>query len=302
MAVWRWLIGFFWPWNLVFMALTALTWFVLMPAPEVMRELSAAWIVPLALGQWLALVAFYGAFEGLLYVRRSQAGRFKYNGRFPAEQPSNVFWFKSQNLDNFLRSFAITVPIGLSLEVGLLWAYANGRLPTVDTTQLGLGLVVWLFVAAFMHEAHFFAIHRALHTDRLYRWVHAVHHHSVNPSPWSSMSMHPVEGTLYFGVGLWLLLLPGHPVVAIHVFTMAAFGAIVGHIGFDRLELPGGASLPSHAYAHYLHHRHFDVNYCDNGSLPLDRWFGSWHDGSPEGERLMQARYQAKVARLNARP
>ncbi len=95
---------------------------LLAAAAEAMRALSAAWIVPLALGQWLALAAFCGAFEGLLDVRRSQAGRVKDNSRFPAERPSNMFWFKSQNLDNFLRSLAITVPIGLTLEVGLLWA------------------------------------------------------------------------------------------------------------------------------------------------------------------------------------
>ena len=38
----------------------------------------------------------------------------------------------------------------------------------------------------------------AIHTDTLYRWVHSVHHNSVNPSPWSSMSMHPVEAAFFF--------------------------------------------------------------------------------------------------------
>jgi len=75
---------------------------------------------------------------------------------------------------------------------------------------------------------------------------------------------------------------------------------VVGHIGFDRLEVTEDNGQPSHAYAHYLHHKHFEVNYCDNGFFPLDKWFGSWHDGSPEGERLMQERFRRKKARLNA--
>ena len=51
---------------------------------------------------------------------------------------------------------------------------------------------------------------------------------------------------------------------------------IIGHLGFDQLALPGGGAQKSSAYAHYLHHKFFEVNYCDNGFFPLDKWFGSW--------------------------
>ena len=40
---------------------------------------------------------------------------------------------------------------------------------------------------------------------------------------------------------------------------------------------------------HDLHHRYFDCNY--GGSLvPLDRLFGSFHDGSPAAHEAMRAR------------
>ncbi|WP_420325955.1 hypothetical protein [Mameliella sp.] len=52
-----------------------------------------------------------GAIELFYYVQRKQGTRFKYNARFPSESPSDSFWFKSQNLDNFLRSFLIGIPI-----------------------------------------------------------------------------------------------------------------------------------------------------------------------------------------------
>jgi hypothetical protein len=35
------------------------------------------------------------------------------------------------------------------------------------------------------------------------------------------------------------------------------------------------------------------VNYSD-GTVPLDWLFGTWHDGSAEGEALMEARFAAK--------
>ena len=42
-------------------------------------------------------------------------------------------------------------------------------------------------------------------------------------------------------------------------------------------------------YAHYLHHRLFEVNYAD-GSIPLDKWFGSFHDGSSEADEVLKQR------------
>ena len=80
---------------------------------------------------------------------------------------------------------------------------------------------------------------------------------------------------------------------------MAGYGAINGHIGFDKLELTEDTALDSHAYLHYLHHKYFEVNYGGDGLVPLDKWLGTWHDGSKEAQALMDARYDRKVAKLN---
>ena len=32
---------------------------------------------------------------------------------------------------------------------------------------------------------------------------------------------------------------------------------------------------------HYLHHKYFECNYGDL-TIPFDKWFGSFHDGSKE--------------------
>jgi sterol desaturase/sphingolipid hydroxylase (fatty acid hydroxylase superfamily) len=42
-------------------------------------------------------------------------------------------------------------------------------------------------------------------------------------------------------------------------------------------------------YFNYLHHRFFTVNYGVE-MVPLDKWFGSFHDGSPEAHKAMLAR------------
>ena len=79
------------------------------------------------------------------------------------------------------------------------------------------------------------------------------------------------------------------------------YGAVNGHIGFDKLEITDEMTLDSHAYAHYLHHKYFEVNYGADGLIPLDQWFGYWHDGSKEADEQMKARFRKKKERTNAK-
>ncbi len=288
-------------WNLTFFAISLAYWFLVLPSQEVMSVLSWGWTMMLLAVNMGGIFFFYGAFELRYYVQRKQARRFKYNGNFPAEQPSDVFWFKSQNLDNFLRTILVTVPIGTAVEVLVLWLFASGAVPMVSLDGNPVWFVAMILVSPLLHEAHFFFIHRAIHWAPLYRWIHSVHHNSINPSPWSSMSMHPVEGLLYFATLFYHLVLWSNPFVVVWQWNLAAYGAVVGHIGFDKLEVTEETAVNSHAYAHYLHHKYFEVNYCDDGVLPWDRWFGTWHDGTKEADERMKERFRQKKARTRQR-
>lgn len=300
LAVLNWLPGYLFPWNAFHMATALLYWFFIVPDVATMKTLSWNWALWLYAVNAAAIFVMYGSIEFFFYVRRRQGTRFKYNGKFPAETQSDVFWFKNQNIDNMLRTFLFGIPMWTLVEVLMLWAYANGSVPWLAWAEHPLWLALLVFIAPMIHEVHFFLIHRAIHWGPLYRWVHAVHHNSVNPSPWSSLSMHPVETFIYHGVALWHLVLPSNPVVAMFQLHMAGFGAVNGHIGFDKLEVGEEGVLESHAYIHYLHHKYFEVNYGGDGLIPLDKWFGTWHDGSPEAEARMEARFALKRARMNA--
>ncbi|MDE2384875.1 MAG: sterol desaturase family protein [Alphaproteobacteria bacterium] len=297
----KWLVGYVWPWNAFHMATALLYWNYVLPSQETMKTLSWGWALWLYAVNAAAIFVMYGSIELFYYVKRKQGTRFKYNGKFPSEQPSDVFWFKSQNLDNFLRSFFLSIPLWTLIEVFMLWRFANGLSLQLTWAEHPYYLALLTLIAPVIHEVHFFCIHRLIHTPFLYKWVHSVHHNSVNPSPWSSLSMHPVEGFAYHAVALWHLVIPSNPIVALFQLHVAGFGALNGHIGFDKLELTEDNTLDSHAYAHYLHHKYFEVNYGGDGVVPLDKWFGYWHDGSKEGEARMEARYARKVARANAK-
>jgi sterol desaturase/sphingolipid hydroxylase (fatty acid hydroxylase superfamily) len=298
LAFLKWLPGYFLPWNLFWAASAVAYWYLVVPAPEAMSELALGWVLRLFLVNCVLVFLFYGAFELRLYVLKAQANRFKYNGKFPGEHKNEAFLFSNQNLDGMIRGFGTGVPIWTAYEVLILWAYANGYVPWTGFADHPLYLFALFLVLPIWHEAHFFCIHRLIHWGPLYKWIHSVHHNSVNPSPWSSLSMHPVEHLLYFSSSLIHLVVPSNPILAIYQLHYSGFGAVVGHIGFDKIEVTEDAAFDSHAYAHYLHHKFFEVNYGD-GLVPLDQWFGTWHDGSAEGEERMNVRYQKKVERMN---
>ena len=290
----RWLPHYFLPWNLLF-ALSAVAWWTwIVPPVETMRTLSWGWPLWLFAVNAIAVFLFYGAFELHLYGLKRQGRRFKYHAKFPSEQKSKAFWFQSQNLDNILRTFLSGVTIWTAVEVLVLWAFANGWAPWLSFAQHPLYLAAVALAVPVIHEFHFYCIHRLIHVPVLYKWVHSVHHRSVNASPWSSLSMHPVEHLLYFGTAFWHLVIPSNPLLALYQLHFAGFGAIPGHVGFHRIEVGQNGLIDAHAYEHHLHHKYFEVNY-GSALIPLDHWFGTWHDGTPAGEALMRERQRRRT-------
>ena len=294
----KWLPQYFFPYDLVWIASALLWWHFVLPDVEVMKTLGWDWILKLFFVNTVALFAFFGLYEWRLYIKRAQGTRFKYNGKWPSENRSEAFLFKSQNTDSILRILFHALPVWTAIEVAILYAFANGYVPWLSFADHPWYLLGLALVMPILHETHFFLIHRALHWPPLYKYVHSVHHNSVNPSPFSSLSMHPVELIAYLGMAAWHLVIPSNPVLALYQLHRAAFGAIPGHIGFDKIELSENSGFDTHAYIHYLHHKYFEVNYGD-GLIPFDKWLGTFHDGSKQGDAQMDARFQRRHARMN---
>lgn len=294
-----WLPKYLFPYNLAFFVVASILWLYTTPSREALKTLELSWILYLFFRNAALIVLFFGAMELRLYIQRRQGNRYKYNGTFPKDKPSDVFLFKSQGIDSVIRTFVSGVPIWTAYEGGLLWAWANGWGPWTTFTDHPVYLAIIAFLLPLFHEVHFWCAHRLIHVPFLYKYVHSVHHKSINPSPWSSLSMHPIEHLLYWSGTLLHLIIPSHPLLVLFHFQLTGPGAIVGHVGFDKIEVGENKSFDTHAYAHYLHHKYFEVNYGD-GNLPLDKWMGTWHDGTRDGDMLMQARFRKKKERMNA--
>jgi len=267
--------GYLLPWNVFYAVFAIGIWVYLTPALERFETLTFG-LASLILARNLMLaVLVYGAWHLWLYVWRKQDTEFKYNRNWPSTD-SAVFLFNNQTYDNVFWTLASGVPIWTAYELLLLWGYANGYAPMINPAESPVGFVALFFLVPFVHEVGFYFAHRLLHWPPLYRLAHKLHHRNVNPGPWSGLSMHPVEHVIYFSTILLFFLIPSHP---------------------NRVVLGEKSTWNTSYYAHYLHHRYHEVNYAD-GMVPLDKWFGSFHDGSPESDAAMKAR-RSKLRRSN---
>jgi len=290
-ALLKWFFGFpgyLLPWNVLYAVAALGIWFYLTPPLATFETLSVSWVGLILVRNFGLAVCVYGAWHLWLYVWRKQDTAFKYNRKWPKAK-SAAFTFNNQTYDNMFWTLASGVPIWTAYEVLMLWSYANGYAPMISPVENPVGFVALFFLVPFVHEVGFYFAHRSLHWPPLFRIAHKLHHRNVNPGPWSGLSMHPIEHVIYFSSILVFFIVPAHPIHMINLASRLGVAPAQGHTGFDRVVMGKETAMDTSYYAHYLHHKHFEVNYAD-GMVPLDKWFGSFHDGSPEADAAMRAR------------
>ena len=128
----------------------------------------------------------------------------------------------------------------------------------------------WFFlsipVALVIHDAYFYWTHRLMHEWKPIRKYHFVHHESSPPTPYSSLSFHPVEAFVH-GF-FWFVIAFTLPIPAIWLFVFYSFMFYInmwGHTNYefwhrDLLTHPVLKILntPTH---HNLHHKYHQANY-----------------------------------------
>ena len=286
------------PWNFFYAAVGVAFWLWLTPPMEAMKTFSLGWVAFILARNLAVVILFFGGFHLRLYWQRRQGTQFKYNGKW-LETDNPVFLFRNQTVDNMIWTLGSGVPVWTAYEVVTLWMFANGYIPFVSWVDHPVYLAVVMLLIPLFREVHFYLVHRLIHWPPLYRTVHKLHHNNVTPGPWSGLAMHPVEHALYFSGVLIHWIVPSHPVHAIFHLVHLGLAPAPGHTGFDKVVLGDDKSFDTHCYQHYLHHKYFECNYSD-GSLPLDKWFGSFHDGTDAAHERMNERFMAQNAKRQA--
>lgn len=148
--------------------------------------------------------------------------------------------------------------------LGILWQ--NGIAPMyLDFDFYGYWYLPLSFLfAAILHEVYFYFTHRLLHIPWFYKKAHQVHHNSINPSAWASLSFHPLESLLESLIlPLILLIIPMHPVVLLSYLLFMTVSAIINHLGIEVFngKLAFVRKFLISGTHHHTHHSKFNYNY-----------------------------------------
>jgi sterol desaturase/sphingolipid hydroxylase (fatty acid hydroxylase superfamily) len=301
-AIFKWLFGYpgyFLPWGVIYMAIPVVTWLWLTPALDTMKTFQVGWVAFILARNYALVILVYGAWHLRLHVQRAQGVDYKYSNKWLARD-NPIFLFRNQALDNTFWVLASAVPIWTAYEAATLWAYANQKLPYVDWAAHPYYCVALMCVIPMVRDVHFYLIHRLIHWGPLYRHVHYLHHNNVNVGPLTGLSMHPVEHILYFSGVLIHWIVPSHPIHALFHLQHAALSPAQGHAGFERVVLKNGVEIQTHDFFHYLHHKYFECNYGADGPVRLDKWFGTFHDGTDAATDAMNERFIARAKQKQA--
>lgn len=265
----------------VMMSLAAVgLWWLAYPPVEAAKTLAFGWIVQVWLINMALTFAVAGSLHWYFYMRKGQGTRLKFDRREQAK--GNRLWnFSNQVHDNMFWTLGSGVAQLTAFQVIIMWAMANGYAPVISIADHPIWFLMGFILLPIWSAFHFYWVHRLLHVPFLYTRVHSLHHRNVNVGPWSGMSMHPVEHLLYHSTLLIHFVVPLHPIHLILGVIYNAPGAAMTHTGYEDLLIKDKRRLALGTFYHQLHHRYYECNY-GNQEMPWDRWFGTFHDGSPE--------------------
>jgi ring-1,2-phenylacetyl-CoA epoxidase subunit PaaE len=125
------------------------------------------------------------------------------------------------------------------------------------------------FLLFAIEDTYFYWMHRTVHSPKLYKYIHKVHHDSIDTTPFTSYSFHPIEAALEIvPMGLIMLVAYYFPVhiLALLIWQILSIALnVLGHSGYElfpswwnnywflKWKLP--------ATHHNMHHERFNGNY-----------------------------------------
>lgn len=237
-------------------------------------------LIPAFIGQALGYFSIVGATWFVVWrlLARRLAAR-----KLPAPVSTN-----RAQLQHELKYSFVTLAFATLGVLIVNWMTANGwaRLSTEASEFSGPQLAVTFLSLLLLNDVWFYAVHRALHTPWAFKHIHSIHHRSVEVTPFTSYSFHPLEGFL---LGAWI-----YPVALVVPLYLPLLGAlqvigltnnIMSHLGYELwpawlIRVPGLKWINSATF-HSMHHTKVKGNF----GLMLrvwDRLFGTALPGYDE--------------------
>lgn len=208
---------------------------------------------------FIRYVLFAGSTFFVFYIIRKEAlKKYKIQNRIP----------KAERIWHEIQHSAYTAFVFALMGVGIYFLQKAGftQLYTPMNKFGWLYLVGSFFLLTFIHDAYFYWTHRLMHYPRLFSKLHKVHHISNNPTPFTSLSFHPLEAIVEIAiVPITVLFIPFHPLVLFLLGLWSLFFNIIGHLGYELFP-KGFVHHPilkwlNTSTHHNMHHSRSNCNY-----------------------------------------
>ncbi len=191
-------------------------------------------------------------------IFRSRLAARKIRGNTP---PAGQIW---REIGHSLMTVCIFATVGTAIGIGAMHG--------VFQVYADISLHGWLYLVGsvvamiVVQDTYFYWVHRLMHRAPLLWKVHATHHRSHNPTPWTAYAFDPGEALIH---ALFMPLFVA--VVPMHVSGLFAFTAhmmlrnAIGHCGYELFPkgwadrpILGLVTMVTH---HDMHHEHAPRNF-----------------------------------------
>lgn len=115
-------------------------------------------------------------------------------------------------------------------------------------------------------DTYFYWLHRLMHIEPMYTWIHKIHHRSISPNPLTTLSVNPLESLINGGfVPLFTSLFFIHASTMVFIAPVNIAMGLYVHSGVEFLPKWWNKSWLTKwfisATFHDQHHRYFKGNY-----------------------------------------
>jgi Delta7-sterol 5-desaturase len=243
--------------------------------------------LPKAFGQalinYLIIIVVYIVIWRLLKIRLK-------NWRIQTKERVNM---KQIKFELFNSIFSLTVSTFFVLIIYYLKSEGYTKIYTDINEYPAFFAYAGFFIFLLLDDTWFYWVHRLLHTPKIYKYVHKVHHQSIDVNPFTSLSFHWVESLL---LTFWIvpvsmffpMYLPALSILQVWGFL----DNVKSHVGYEFFPSWWNKSLGklmTSSTHHNMHHSKFTGNYGVHFRI-WDRLLGTEFKNYEEEYDKIQAR------------
>lgn len=202
---------------------------------------------------------------------------------------------REQKIRELRHSLVSSIPSSIVMSFVIYMGYVGINKVYFDLFEYGvawfLGQIIVLMV---LTDVWFYFVHRAMHSDKLFKHTHKLHHLSTNPTPFATNSVHAFEAILDIGfIAVASFFIPLHPIALFIAVSIAFIWSTIAHLGYEILPkslyfIGKYLNLPTY---HNHHHKTFRYNFGYYTTV-LDRCFGTLH---PNSDKVLKEKSSHKI-------